>query len=710
MISFFNPLLLFGILGAGIPVVIHLINRKKAVSHKFAAIDFLLRSDKRIQIKFKFRQWILLILRTCLFAFLSIALAKPFVTNLGGMTAGKNVPASNVIILDDSCSMHYVQQNKTFFQSAKITAKKIVENLTKEDDVAIITSADIASQILPELSHDKENILNSLERLQPGYGIMQITSALDMAIEILHTTEAPKKKIFLLTDLTENGWDFTWFESEHQKLKKYVSGVHIVDLSEGETLENVAVTQVTPVLNVSEKGGESRIIVTIDNFSPSGKKNLLTRVFVDQKMVSQGFFDIDAYESKTKEFSFYIEKGKDHIGRVETFGDNLAIDNTRYFFLNKVQQLEALLIDGDPKTNIYESETFYLEKALNPEREHASCIETAICSVHEVHNIRFDDFDIVFLCNVETLPQEKIKELETFAQNGGAVIFSLGNRVEAEYYNNAFRTLLPQQLYTTRTFSSDNSLSDERPLFLKTGVTAHPVMRDFSETYVGFLSSVNIYRLFYINPTPVENTQTILLYSDDTPALIERQVGLGKTVLLTTTIDRSWTDFPVKPFFVPLMQQLCRYVSGTVPGEIQNEIVVKQEWQYPCPYGISGIEIIDPKGTKRSLQPQFVQNESAFLYDETHIPGIYAITVEGKSHAQFPMCFSVNLDASESKLKKIDPKKITALMGDINFTLTASHRDEERTVLMGDAKKTLWGLFLFFILCMLVAESYISRK
>src|SRR4030065_2721773 len=104
MISFLNPLLLFGVLGACIPVIIHLFNKKKAISHRFAAIDFLLQSNKRIYVKFKLRQLILLILRACLFAFLAMALARPFVKNIGGGDDGKN-PTSNVIIVDDSFSM-----------------------------------------------------------------------------------------------------------------------------------------------------------------------------------------------------------------------------------------------------------------------------------------------------------------------------------------------------------------------------------------------------------------------------------------------------------------------------------------------------------------------------------------------------------------------------------------------------------------------------
>ena len=149
MISFLNPILLLGILGASIPIIIHLINKKKAISHKFAAIDFILQTNKRISVKFKLRQLILLILRASLIAFLAIALAKPFIKNFIGGTPEKDVPTSNVIIVDDSYSMQYADNHESFFMSVRKAARGIINNLTKNDDAAVITCSNSGSQVLP---------------------------------------------------------------------------------------------------------------------------------------------------------------------------------------------------------------------------------------------------------------------------------------------------------------------------------------------------------------------------------------------------------------------------------------------------------------------------------------------------------------------------------------------------------------------------------
>ena len=710
MISFLNPILLFGILGAIIPIIIHLINKKKAVSHKFAAIDFILQTNKRISVKFKLRQLILLILRASLLAFLAMALARPFIKNFIGGTPEKDVPASNVIIVDDSYSMQYSDNHESFFMSAKTAAKEIINNLTKNDDAAVITCSSFGSQVLPELDYDKKNLLNFIEQTQPSFATTHITPALDAAVEILTAAKPPVKRIFLLTDLTRNGWDTDWFKSGNEKLRKHVSNIHIIDLSEGGELKNTAITHIEPQINVSERSAESTIKVTVSNFTPTRIKNLLAQVFLDQTKVAQGFFNIDTHASETKEFYFSVEKGKGHTGCVEISEDSLNVDNKRYFAINTSNKLDALLIDGDPKTNIYESETFYLEKALNPGREHASSIKPTICSVHEVKNFDFANFDVVFLCNVETLPPEKIHELDKFVKEGGSVIFSLGNKVDSNYYNNSFGTLLPHRLHTARTFSSDSPLSEEQPLHLKPTEPLHPALRILSETNMSTLSSVKFYRVFYVDPSPLGNCKTIVSFSDDTPALIEKQIERGRCVLFTSSLDRDWTDMPVKPFFLPLIQQLCRFLTGNIAEEIQGETLVKHEWQSPSPEDINSLEITNPEGIKAVLLPQLINNEKSFSYNETNFPGIYAVTVDGKPHPQFPQKFPVNVDTAESNLVKIDQKELTALMGGTNLTITTSPISEGSQVLMGEAKKTLWGTLLFLTLCILFVESFVSRK
>jgi len=137
---------------------------------------------------------------------------------------------------------------------------------------------------------------------------------------------------------------------------------------------------------------------------------------------------------------------------------------------------------------------------------------------------------------------------------------------------------------------------------------------------------------------------------------------------------------------------LCRYVTGSISEEISQEILVKQVWRYPCPCDINTIEIINSEGTQTIVQPQFDDDEKYFEYKETDVPGIYAVTANGKLHPQFPAYFPVNIDTAESNLEKIDQNEITAFMGGTKLSMTAVRVSKESDVLLGETKKNILGI------------------
>ena len=85
--SFLEPLFLVGLLGAALPLLVHLINRRKAVRVDFPALAFLMQSNRREARGIKVRQWLLMALRMLVIAALAIALAKPFVLSSQGVSS-----------------------------------------------------------------------------------------------------------------------------------------------------------------------------------------------------------------------------------------------------------------------------------------------------------------------------------------------------------------------------------------------------------------------------------------------------------------------------------------------------------------------------------------------------------------------------------------------------------------------------------------------
>lgn len=706
MLSFFSPLFLIGILGASIPIIIHLINRKRALTHRFAAIDFILQSHELFSARFKLRQLLLLILRASLVALLSMALAKPFLKPASGVSLSTDVPASNVIIIDDSYSMRYTINGQSLLEKAKQNAKQLISSLSAVDDAAIICCSNAESEFPSNLSTDKKRLLDKIDSLQPSYFTTKIARAIEKACAILDTSQLKAKRIFLLTDLTKNGWNEKQFPLLNKKLQDGKYKIIVTDVSGGRELNNVAITNVETSYDPTEKNAQAGIKITVNNFSPLPVNELLCRIIIEKDVVAQGFISVAAKSSGTKEFFWQPTKGGYFTGYVEIANDNLAVDDIRYFIINITRDITVLIVDGDPRTNIYESESFYLEKALSPSPLLTSHIKSIVCSPSEVSSLRLKDFDLVFICNVETVSPEKIMELQRFVFEGGGLLFTLGDRVDMEYYNRNFSALLPNTL---------RGINEVQNAEFGMRSSGHPAIRNL-QSELG-LSKAQFQKIYLVDPGTTGGSSIILKYSNDAPALIEKRYGKGIVMLFTSTIDRDWNDLPVKPVFLPLIQQLCRYLTGTSIEIGKNDVLVGEKYELSTP--ASGVEdtgivkVSDPKENSETLQSEVVGGERKIVYTGTNHQGFYTITPQSElltPNSELRTFFAVNVDTTESNLSKIGKDDVLMLLGDKNTGFTRESGTPEKEHPFSGETRQLWGSILLMALGILCLEAFVSKK
>ena len=109
-IAFLHPWLLLGLLGIALPLLIHLIGRKKAPKIAFAAFDFLLSVNKRLARREKLRQFLLLLLRCLAILFLTLAIARPVPQST--LALESDPQKRLIIVVDTSPSMKYILEGK----------------------------------------------------------------------------------------------------------------------------------------------------------------------------------------------------------------------------------------------------------------------------------------------------------------------------------------------------------------------------------------------------------------------------------------------------------------------------------------------------------------------------------------------------------------------------------------------------------------------
>jgi hypothetical protein len=118
MISFVNLGLLFGLLILAVPILIHLINLMRHRRIQWAAMEFLLASQKKNNTWIKLKELLLLLLRLAAIAAVVLMLAQPLLQNQWSRLLG-GTRTHHIVLLDDSFSMSDRWSNTSAFTEAK---------------------------------------------------------------------------------------------------------------------------------------------------------------------------------------------------------------------------------------------------------------------------------------------------------------------------------------------------------------------------------------------------------------------------------------------------------------------------------------------------------------------------------------------------------------------------------------------------------------
>jgi len=126
---FLNPWFLAGAAGAAVPLIIHLLVRRRYRHLPWAAMDLLLRAFKKTRRRLRIENLLVLLLRMAAVALIAVSLARPVVRSPA--VAGKVGERSRAlfILLDNSYSMNFKRGLQTPFEAAKKAAAEALDGL-----------------------------------------------------------------------------------------------------------------------------------------------------------------------------------------------------------------------------------------------------------------------------------------------------------------------------------------------------------------------------------------------------------------------------------------------------------------------------------------------------------------------------------------------------------------------------------------------------
>ena len=697
-LNFSSPLFLFGLLGISIPILIHLLTRRQQKQIRFSAVYLLAQSQKRSIRKSRPNRLLLLLARCLAIALFSMALANPLFSFRKSEAFLSASPSSIVFILDDSYSMGIRAKDKTLFDSALEYISKGLEKSADNSEFSLILASSPA-RVEQDWTSDKSTMTSKLEEQVVSYRTTHIGDAVDKAIKLLESAKQKNKQILLLTDLDKNGWqEETFFGVSAPYPIQVLNFAQLQSNSNEGMVQSIQVSQ-----EFLTRSRLLRVKAEVKNFSTTVNRTPLS-LFLEGKLVKEEILDIPPGQTLVQEFSYPLRKNQPLNGKVQISDDTLPADNSRYFPFHPSQNIQVLVVDGDPKTISHQSESFYLEHALNPFSISLSHIDPTVSTLAKLPLRNLSDFSVVILANVRELPPGYELELEKFVLNGGALLLGMGDQVNPKYFNERLGNLVPVRL-------ESQYQVEEEALHLLLKKSTHPVMQVFSPKALEEMRGINFYSIYTVQAREDKKFKVGTWFSNQHPAVIESEVGKGIVVLFLSSLDRDWNDFPIQPTYLPWVQRWTQYAARGLENISQKDLLVGEPFRKKTMD--SRWIILSPDGTLHKLEKE--------VFSDTFQPGVYRLfSLPANDTADFNLSeklpqgaqpfgtFTVNIDTRESEPGKISQKEIENLLEGMKLEFIEPQTET-------DQPKTSDGIplatpFLLMVAGMFLIEGWMMRK
>ncbi|MEO6434879.1 MAG: BatA domain-containing protein [Tepidisphaeraceae bacterium] len=698
-----------GLLLASIPIIIHILNRRRYKTVQWAAMEFLLRAMRKNRRRLKFEQWILLATRCLLLLIVATALARPMgcqdstLAALAGQRAGLHV-----IVIDNSYSMAYEAGRPdaaTHFDRARKLAKELIGTfLAGGESVAIIVASSPASAVLAAPTYDLQAAQDAVDRVQQTYSGTDLLGALRLAADVGEREKAvTRKNLYLITDGTRSAWETSEADAMKQVGQALARTYRVTHFNLGrQTQWNQAMLEVKPSANLVTNRLSNDLLARAAGFgsSPTGEARVQWKLDDALLPGGGGQVKLGGEPLTLTQTSAVFRTGGPHVVAVSLIGeDRLKDDNNRLRVVDVASELKVLIVEGERGMGRLGGSGAFLELALAPPKEGPtettgtksdSYVAPELISDLELGNKVLGDYRAVILAGVGQVSAAQADQLALFVKNGGSLIVFMGEPVSAENYN---QVLLPRGLMPGALTKRVGAAGDAGFLFdFNPEGLLHPLLGLFARRPGTGLNTAQVYTYWQMDikgeskaervldylssggvatsaPTTAgvaagaEATSAKLQAAANDPAITLHSLGEGRVVVVTTTANAEWTSFPAKPSYVALVHEL---LAGSV-SSADRWMNLSASQALLVPAGIkftAAAKLLDPKQNEIVLQPLAARDGGSYRSPPLLLPGVYHLST---GSATLPIV--VNVASEESDVRTLEDAAIKKALGDPEISM-----------------------------------------
>jgi len=715
-----NPwLFVAGAAAIALPILIHLLNKRKFKIVDWAAMDFLLDADKKNRRRIRLENLILLLLRCLAVLLIGLLLARPFIPT--SATAGLINAAQfeRIVLLDDSLSMQASLGTEPTWAIARKRLTDLTTALSQDKGdnslTLLLTSQPDQPQFnATHLGADSIDDINAaIDKLEPTDGTANLDAALKELEDYLSSQPANVNRVvYILSDLRKRDWKETDANPEAPvkvlaRLSKLVQSTFVIDVAEDED-RNLTVTEIRPEGTLVQ-GVTSRFDCSVTNHGTTAASDIRVKFSAGDALPLESTIErLAPGETSSVRFNFTFaadEAADDPANKTlaprqvkvelatgqQGADDRLQADSVAYFPARLVRGIPTLIIDGDPSADFGRAESFYLRRALAPTGPVPSGVAADIATESELDSLTLDKYQVIFLCNVFRLGDktaENIEKLEKWVQAGGGLVILPGDQIDeqafADFYYKDGAGLSPVKLEGIKGDETEKTWAS-----LRVENTNHQVLKVFAGQNNPFLDNVKAFRWWGSSVKKEQVGKDVSIAArlsdvEDSPLLAEKAFGKGRVLEMAIPADADWTNWTSDPSYLIVMQELVRYMSGD-RGD-QGLLQVGQPLREPLDLTVHELDaaLSGPHERKANVQatspasgpaagsPNGSSSETIWQleYPQTHDQGFYDLKLTrrdggGEDH----VLFAANIDPSEGDLKRVDRQVMEKDLADTNVKI-----------------------------------------
>ena len=551
------------------PIIIHLINRMRYRRVRFAAMEFLLQSQRRNRRRILIEQLLLLLLRILIVLGI-VALIARLVLDPSELSLFQGVQSHHVVVLDDSGSMRDQLGDATAWdESLEIVRKLVAEGSRRPgtQKFTLLTLSNPEQPLVTQREVDETFLVEldgKLQNQRCTHQTLDLLKGLEGARNVLLADQAAVRHLHVISDYRERDWQEQ--QSLSQIVKELDSAGVTINLVKavGRRNGNLGITSLSGDLQVASVGVPVRFALSIQNFSDQLATKVPVNIFQDgQKLPLTVNFDrVEAGVEVKQEFDLTFDSPGRHRVDLRLGPDSLLADNARFIAVDVSPINRVLIIEGNPATDDGE----YLVDALAADpgiTGYSAQLET----IDYLRRRSIDEFQSVFMLNVSELPPDALAPLEEYVKAGGGLAWFLGDEIRPSFYLSKLydggRGLFPIKIgiVTSQTQSSGDSDPD-------TEFSEHPIFGVFQGQDNPFTELTRVFEYFPVSEDwelddqdRGDSVQTIARLTNRQPLAFTSPYGDGRIFMCLTSCGPVWNNWARYPSFVPTMLDLEKFIA-----------------------------------------------------------------------------------------------------------------------------------------------------